>query len=115
MGRLICLTLAICALSTAVALGAPAQRLAATASIKCGTIHTPIGSMHIAASHGVSCTKARKVIDDFLTKGGPFVGTDHADGYTIVDSSWHCTLFMGYSSCRRVHSAVVVTGAPVVK
>lgn len=113
MKRLIWLTLATGALTTAVALAAAAQPMAAAPNVSCGTIRTPLGSMHITASHGVSCKKARTVIDDFLTHGGRFVGTDHANGYTIVDTSWHCTLFMGYSSCHRVHSAAIATGAPL--
>jgi len=76
MKRLIWLTLATGALTTAVALAAAAQPMAAAPNVSCGTIRTPLGSMHITASHGVSCKKARTVIDDFLTHGGRFVGTD---------------------------------------
>jgi hypothetical protein len=87
---------------------ATASGATATASTSCGALqHTGGGPAHIIAS-GVSCTTARKVIEDF-SRLGPFhdyVGTNHANGYSIVDGSWHCTLFMGHSACKRAHAMI---------
>ena len=84
------------------ALGVATTATAKT-STSCGTLrHTGGGPAQILAS-GVSCTTARQVIKDF-SRLGPFhnfVGTNHTDGYSVVDGSWHCTLFMGHSACTR--------------
>jgi hypothetical protein len=84
-----------------------ASGVAARTSASCGELATAGGPSHIIAS-GVSCSTARMVMKDF-TRLGPFhhfVGSNHANGYSLVDGSWHCTLFMGHSACKRGSSAV---------
>jgi hypothetical protein len=107
MRRMTILGASILALALAV-MPATASGITATVSTSCGELaNTAGGPAHIIAS-GVSCTAARKVMKDF-SRLGPFhhfVGTNHANGYSIVDDNWHCTLFMGHSACKRGSSVI---------
>jgi hypothetical protein len=91
-----------------------APSIKAKASASCGTEPTAGGPAHIIAPHGVSCTRARKVIHDFATKGAfwHFVGTNHGNGYSPVDG-WRCTLFMGHSDCKRGHAIIRAEPLPL--